>query len=406
MMKKLNRQIIVTVAALGGVVLACLLSLGEPHRSGVVPHGSGGTQSKGITVSTIKPEIGPYRAQVSGNGQIVPVQSLSLSAEVSGQVVALSPAFKSGTLLKKGEWLLKIDDTEYQKVVASAASAVASAEVTLLQQQLNQSQAQAEWQRSGLAGQPDSELVFYAPQVKSAKAALESAQKTLKKAQADLHKTTVRVPFNALVVAKSVTLGSYVQAGATLADIYGSDQVEVELALSSWQWDHLPESLPKNTRWPVTLFDTESTKQWQGYIDRYEQSINTTSRQRALVVRVDNPLSLDKPLFAGTFVKADIKGKTFANVMRIPLSAVTQNNDIWYVDAQNNLNHMPAQIRFRSDDDVYISPSPQIMDAEIVAQPLSSYLPGMRVKQATPSNGKPAAVLNPNTQGAQDEFIE
>ncbi len=391
MKKTIKMQLLVT-----GIAAACVLGVyATSTRSGDGPGlPPPPAKSKAYPkVTTIQPVTGSFTAKVKGYGQISPVQTLNLAAEVSGKVVELSPAFKSGERLRADDVLLRIDDHIYREAVASAESALATAEVTLLQQQLNRTQAKAEWKRSGLAGSPDSRLALYEPQVKAAQAAVEYARRTLKKAKADLNRTVVRIPFNALVISRSIELGSYVQPGSDLAVLYGTDQVELILPLSSKDWTNLHESPATGEKWVVELSDTESDSQWNGYVDRVAQHIDSNTRQRSLIVRVDNPLDQSPPLYPGTFIEAGIPGKTLKEVWQLPASAVTQNNQIWLIDEASMLTRVPADVRLRMVDKAYLTPDETLKHPLVVTLPLTSYLPGMKVKP-TLSEG-PAAPGEP-----------
>jgi len=236
------KKIIKVQIAATSVAAACLfgaISLGGNAEGGPGMPPAATVPKSYPKVSTVQPVSGTFEARITGYGEVTPVQRLNLAAEVSGKVVSVADAFKSGTQLKAGAVLLTIDDQPYREAVASAESALAAAEVTLLQQQLNRTQAKAEWQRSGLSGSPDSQLALYEPQVKAAQAAVDHARRTLQKARSDLKKTVVRAPFNALVVNRTAELGSYVQTGTELAALYGTDQVELTVPLSSTDWQNL-----------------------------------------------------------------------------------------------------------------------------------------------------------------------
>lgn len=349
-------------------------------------------------VTTVQPVIASYKSSITGYGEISPVQRLNLASEVSGKIIELSPAFKSGETLKAGDVLLRINDDEYREAVASAQSSLATAEVTLLQQQLNRTQAKAEWERSGLVGAPDSDLALYEPQVKAAQAAVEYARRLLEKAKADLNKTVIRVPFNALIITRSIELGSYVQAGTEVAVLYGTDQVEVIIPLATKDWHNLPELPAVKKDWLVTLSDTESDNQWLGYVDRVAQHIDSNTRQRALIVRVDNPLDQSPPIYPGTFIEADIPGNTMENVWQIPASAVSQNNEIWFVDNASTLTKAPANVQLRMADKAYLTPDQQMQQPVIVTSPLASYLPGMKVEATPLAGGLPALTQVNNPQ--------
>lgn len=380
MKKSFKAQLIVTGIAAIGVLAAYTSGIGSEGGNLAPPPADSGVYPQ---VSTFQPSAANYASSIKGYGEVLPVRNLSLAAEISGRIIEISPAFKSGERLNTGDVLIKIDDTAYREAVASAESNLAAAEVTLLQQQLNQSQARAEWQRSGLTGSPDSGLALYEPQVKAAEAAVLYAQRALEKARSDLRKTVIRAPFNALVVSRSAEVGGIVQSGSELARLYGTDQVEVTLAISTRDWRNLPPQPDTDKSWMVTLSDTESDFQWQGYVDRIEQHIETNTRQRSMIVRLDNPLDHSPPLYPGTFIEAAIPGITLQNVWQVPASSLTQNGEIWYIDSSNMLRKTPARLRLRMADSAYLEPDPEIQNPLLVKLPLASYLPGMVVTPMT-----------------------
>ena len=383
-----------TQAIATGVAAACMI--GAYATSAITEGGPGfpspPDESKVYPqVTTAQPKTGTFVSTIKGHGEISPVQHLNLAAGVSGEIVEISPTFKSGERLNVGDVLLRIDDAEYREAVASAKSELAAAEVTLLQEKINREQAKTAQKRSGISGSQDSKLVL----LRAAQAAVDFAQRSLERAQLDLAKTVVRAPFNALVISRSIELGSYVQTGSELGVLYGTDQVELILPLSTDAWGNLPE-LPSNKKdWKVALSDTESESQWNGYVDRVAQHIDSNTRQRALIVRVDDPLDQTPKLYPGTFIEADIPGKPLEGAWEIPALAVTQNNEIWFVDGEKKLAKAPAYIRLRMMDKVYLKPSTELENPLVVTHPLASYLPGMRVETTTSPDGLAAlSVVN------------
>ncbi len=395
MKKSVKTQLLVTAIAAACVLGAYATSINSAGESLPAPPPDAKSYPQ---VTIIEPAAGNFPSSIKGYGEVTPVQKLNLAAQVSGRVTELAALFKSGERLQAGDILLKVDDTEYREAVANAKSSLAAAEVTLLQQQLNRTQAKAEWQRSGLKGSPDSELALYEPQVKSARAAVEHARRSLEKARADLSKTIIRAPFNALIVSRAVELGGFIQPGTELAVLYGTDQVELTLPIPTKDWSHLPQPSDDKNTWPVSLSDTESDRQWQGYVDRVTQHIESNTRQRSLIVRLDNPLDQSPPLYPGTFIEASVPGSVLENVWQLPASAVTQNNEIWFVDTTNTLRKTPANIRLRRADKVYLEPDRTSDISRIITLPLASYLPGMKV-DPTPAGNQAALAYTPQSAG-------
>jgi len=107
---------------------------------------------------------------------------------------------------------MRVNEGNYQaQAVAQAKATVASANLALLEEQRQGTQALLELQRSGMEGQP----------------------------------------------------GSYVQSGSEIGTLYSTDSVEVTISLSEQQWSSLPSCKKLiNSRWPVTLTDISKTHQW------------------------------------------------------------------------------------------------------------------------------------------------
>ena len=338
---------------------------------------------------------GSYQAQVIGYGEAKSRYQLTLTSEVSGQVESLGQSFATGKQFKQGEAVIKINDIDYQQAFSSAQVAVADAKLALLEEQRQGQQARLEWTNSGISGEPDSPLVLREPQLIAAQATFKNAQSQLTKAQRDLDKTVITAPFSALVVSRDVQLGSYLQVGNTIATLYSTDRMEIEIPLSAHQWSSLPNiGGAVAEQWPVTLTNTTGDSQWVGYVERVEQHLDNSSRQRSLVVVVEQPLAQPTPLFPGTFVTAAVQGKALNDLWQLPASAISQNGDVWYIGAEGNLATFTAQQQFAQGALSYIKPMAGMDSANIIIRPLNSYVQGMRViaKLTNPSDMQLAGV--------------
>ncbi|MFA0410577.1 efflux RND transporter periplasmic adaptor subunit, partial [Vibrio splendidus] len=346
-------------------------------------------------VSVVLATLGDYQAEVVGYGEAKSRYELMFSTEVSGRVEAISSQFETGQVIGQGEVIANIDSTNYQQAVTQAKANVAQAQLDLLEEQRQGEQAKSEWQRSGLSGEPDSPLVLREPQLAQVTAALENAKHELVKAEQDLEKTTLVAPFDSLVVSRDVQPGSYAQTGAQIATLYSVDEVEVSVPLSESQWLSLPNSdnsQLKEQPWPVTLSSSDGQYQWQGYVERVEQHLQQDTRQRSLIVKVDNPLDQEKDLYPGTFVQATISGKQLNQLWELPASALSQQGDLWFVDDNGLLSKSNANVEFEKGGLIYIDPTKLSNSTElnsltesnrdsvqVVKRPLSSFKSGMVV---------------------------
>jgi RND family efflux transporter MFP subunit len=381
---------------------------GEPAQSGSKPPSQGvttsGTQAAAQSAdATEKParaiqtqvsipsvvvvhaESGSYQALVTGYGEAAAKYRVDFSAEVAGRITSVSSRLETGKVVKKGDELARIENVSYQQAVLQAKSNLAQEQQDFLEEERKGEQAKIEWKRSGLKGEPSSSLVLREPQLAVAKAELENAKFSVKKAESDLSKTVIRAPFDALVVDSLIQPGSYVTAGTTVATLYSIDKSEIDIPLSSNQWRNLPiisnsELSGKNAKnWPVDLVSSDGRAQWQGYVSRVEQHIDPSTRQRSLVVTVDRPLDGKVGLYPGTFVKALIPGETLDNTWELPASAISQDGELWYITSEGLLAKVAAKKLFEKSGSVYVAPIKGMSSADVVKRPLSSYVTGMRV---------------------------
>ncbi|GGI85607.1 efflux RND transporter periplasmic adaptor subunit [Shewanella gelidii] len=328
-----------------------------------------------------------YQAQVTGYGETKPRYELSYTSEISGRIAWLAESFESGRVVKKGELLARLDDTSYQQAVSQAKADVATARLELLEEEREGEQARSEWQRSGLSGEPSSPLVLRKPQLASAVAALENAQKTLEKAQRDLNFTHIQAPFDGVIVSRQVQLGSFINVGGEVAMLYSVDRIEIEIPLSEKQWANLPQANVSETSnrksWTATIATTGSEtnkgQQWSAYVERVHQYVTQDTRQRSLVLVVENPLALDKPLYPGTFVEATIEGVAIDELWELPSSARSQQGEIWTVDTKGLLQKSTANTLFERQNKIYVRPTNEDLVVQVVKRPLSNFKAGMKV---------------------------
>ena len=373
------------VLVLSLTVLVGVLFFNQHVLQGQTDHMPQPTQKEPLLpdVEVMVAEEGQYAMKVRGFGDSKMHFTLSLTSQDSGQVVAISENLEAGCRVKKGAVLVQIDDTDYLAAVADAKSELATARLALLEEEREASQAQTEWKASGFTGQPDSALVLHKPYLVAAQATVEKAETALASADKNLALTQITAPFDAIVGARIVVPGSYLQEGTEVATLYSTDLIEIAVPLPVRDWSNLPDiDTLINGRWPVEITGVENGQTWQGRVLRAQQHINETSRQRILYIAVDAPLDLGKPLLPGTFVGVEIEGNTLDNVWKLKSSSLSQKGEIWFLSDTNSLGKFSSEPLFSDDGFIYIKVPQRFKDTntQVVVHPLSSYLPGMKVQ--------------------------
>lgn len=333
-----------------------------------------------VTVITVTPDR--YQSRLSAFGSTQPHYQITLAAQVSGQVEQLSSQFETGFRLKKGEEILRLENSDYRAAVAAAKQQLAEARLLYLEEERQGLQAQVEWLASGLDGKPDSDLVLRVPQLASAQASVSNAEAFLTSAEKDLRQSVIRSPFDALVISRDVSPGSYLQTGTQVAALYSTDWVEVKVSLSDREWQSLPElNRLISNEWPVDLQAVEGEANWQGKVLRVEQHLDGTTRQRSLIIGVEQPLDQQPMLYPGIFVEVSLGGRQMDNLWRVPITSLSQRGEIWYVTADRNLRKFATAPVFSDEQFIYIEPPASFISSpqQVLLQPISSYVEGMAV---------------------------
>lgn len=339
-------------------------------------------------VGVIQVKTGAHAVNVEAFGAAKSRYQMTLTAQVSGQVSELASAFESGRIVNKGDLLVTLEDSDYRAALASARNDLATAQVDLLEAEREADQAIAEWQGSGMTGEPDSPLVLHEPHVAQARAAVANAEAAVASAEKDLAQTRITAPFDALIVSRTVSMGSYLQAGNDVAELYSTDRVEISLPVSQLDWQKLPDigTLDRG-QWPVALVSVETGQQWRGYIQRTELHLDDTNRQQSVIAAVDRPLENANMLAPGTFLRAEIEGRELSDLWRLPSSSLSQRGEIWYV--KNGILAKFSADPVASDEQaIYVRPPDSLFNqsVNVLTHPLSTYIPGMAVNPVEASD--------------------
>lgn len=330
-----------------------------------------------VTVSTAS-----YASTVEAFGAAEPHFSLNLTAQVAGQVEQLSGQFEVGNHIKASDWLIKLENSNYEAMLATTNYNLSEAKLALLEEQRLGQQALLEWKASGLSGEPDSDLVLRQPQLEAATAAVTNAEKALQAAKKDLKQSIITSPFDAIITERFVAPGSYIQTGTEIASLNSTDRIEVAISLSSQDWQQLPsENMLTSGKWPVILSRVEDGQQWTAYVLRSQQHLQGETRQRDLIVALDAPFEQSPALFPGTFIKASIDGRMVDGLWKLPNTALSQRGEIWYLNPDNSLNKLQTTPLFARDEFIYIATPEHLATSpqRVLIHPLNSYLKGMQV---------------------------
>ena len=333
-----------------------------------------------VTIEKLEPQ--DYTVTLTSYGEVTPLESTQLSAQVTGEVISWSDGFVHGGIVRRGDILFTIEKDAYE-----AALLEAEANLSAAQAQLIQEQAQARVAEQEATLMPDtqvSELYLRKPQLLSANAAVKSAQARLKIAKRDLENCEITAPYDALVVSRELGVGEYVTAGTPAATLHNIEVAEVTFPIAGFDRHLLPQNL---AQLPVNVHvDGTNDEPVKGYIHRDSGMVEAATRQSSLVLRIDDPYGIngsEHNIKFGTYVNISFAGKTLNNVYRVPQELVT-NNSIWLMSDDNKLIPENVEVVHESGRHFIIRAD---LTGENIVLTLPEYpQPGMAVRLAGAGN--------------------
>lgn len=365
--------------------------------------------AQAMVVDVIPARVESLNFSVSSQGAVNPRTQTTLVAEVSGQIVSVSGNFIAGGFFREGEVLLQIDPSDYETALLAAQAALAARKAQLADQKARSEQAMKDWINLGRKGEP-SDLTLRKPQLAEAQAAVQAAEAELKRAERNLERTRIKVPYDGLVRSKSVDIGQFVSPGTPLGVTFAVDYAEIRLPLSSGDMAFL--DLPSATRLdrahrvPVKLTSEtrDDSRQWQGEIVRTEGVVDDRSRVVYAVAEVIDPygvlgLSKQDELRMGTFVRASIQGLRADEVVVLPRSVLQNGNTVLVANASDRLEIRQVEVVRAEPRYIYISGGLEGGE-RVVTTSLDAPIPGTLLS-VIGDTAMPAATPDSATAGAE-----
>ncbi len=339
-------------------------------------------------------EFGPQTTTVSIMGTVKPKREVALKPQVSGEIVKISDKLIPGGRFARDEELLTIDPSDYQLAAKQLASEVARVEADLQMELGRQRVAQKEYELLGeTVSSEEQALILRAPQLESSRAVLEGTRARLEQAQLNLGRTTVKAPFNAMVMSREINLGTRVSSSTPLATLVGIDSywIEAPIPTSQLKWISTGQQ-GDATGSPVRIYDTAAWGQdsyRSGQLVSLTAMVEENGRMAKLLAEVPDPLALQSSsakrpkLLLGSYVRVEIIGKTLPHAAEVKRDLIHDGDRLWIMDDQGHLDIRPIEIAFRGQDHVLVTSG--ISDGErLITTNLPSPVQGMtlRLKEA------------------------
>jgi RND family efflux transporter MFP subunit len=335
-----------------------------------------------LTIRTDALASGP-----SITGSVQPERNADLRAEVSTVVMRL--AKDNGDLVKRGDLLLRLDDTAIRDSLASAEAAQRAASQAFEQAE-RQFQRMTTLRGSGMASAQqleDAEI-----RRNNAQSDLEAAKSRAVTARQQLARTEIRAPFDGVVSDRKVSAGDTVQIGKELVKVIDPTSMRFEGLVSADQIGNVKAG--QNVSFRINGYGEQ---EFTGKVRRVNPSANATTRQVEVLVDFTGK---NQPKLAGLYAEGRVETDS-ASALTIPATALIKDGDkasAWRVkdNAVQKISVEVAERDPRSGN--YVLKSGLASGDLLLRQPPTTLKDGQKVEMAASAPAAPtkAAV---NTTG-------
>lgn len=404
-------RLVVAVGILAGAVVFSLsLIASRPEMPQRQP------RERSFTVEVVKPEFGAFSPTVNSFGQIIAARSIDVRAQVSGEAVEVSPNLEVGGSVEKGELLVRIDSFSYDGAVRDAEAALADArlQLTAAQEQLeiekvNRDAAESELelarrdleraqslsdsgtitnktledrallvaQREQAIAQRESAIRVQQATIERQTTAISRAEWARDQASRSLSNTEILAPFDGVVTSQSAAQGRIISSGEVVAQMYDRDALEARFTLSDQQYGLLVNAgligRPVTAIWDI---DPQPLIV-KGSIVRAGAEVDAALGGVEVYARLDG--DTDIALRPGTFVSIEVEGLAYENALRLPETAVYENDHLYIKGAENRMERIDIELLARDGQDVIVR-GDMAHDADVITTRVSQAGEGVLVK--------------------------
>lgn len=345
---------------------------------------------EGTLVDVIQISARRHDVDLHAKGTVVPAQEVVLQAELGGRVIWQSPELVAGGRFNEGQPIVRIDPRDYQLAVESARSQVNQAKLELALEKRRGEVAKREWNAFGEmdVSEEQSALAQREPQLESTRLVLKAAQSALKKAQLGLTRTTLRAPFNAMVVSESVDTGQLISPQSSVARLVGTDEFHVQVSVPvsalrtvSARTDDRPGSEAK-----IVQHAGDETIERRGEVIRELPDLDPGGAMARLLVRIENPLGKkgDLPLLLGSFVDVAIEAEPIEDAIRLPRVALRNGRNVYVMNDQDTLEIRDVDIAWTEPDAVLVTGGLEANE-RVVTSRIPTPVPNMLLRTLAPT---------------------
>lgn len=295
-----------------------------------------------VEVRTARVERGSVEATVTNSkaGTVEARRRSRIASEMGGRVIEV--AHREGALVAKGAPLVRLSDVSQLAQLELAKQGVAISKTRVEDQCLRRDRARRELSRTqrlaekNVASEDRLDALQYAfdsarVACDGARAERAQAEAQLESAKVELAKTVIAAPFAGIVAEVNVEVGEWVTPSPPLltspsvVDLIDPKSIYISAPMDEVDSGEIRVGLPVK----LTV-DSRPGETFRGSISRvapYVVDLEAQNRTLEIEIELDDP-EIAMTLLPGTSADAEVILETRSSVLRVPTSALLQNQSV------------------------------------------------------------------------------
>jgi HlyD family secretion protein len=293
-------------------------------------------REKTVKVTVAKVGTTDLTSIISASGEVKPKKNVEISALVPGRIIKIG--VKEGDIVKAGDFLLKLDSTQYEALAEGNRASIRSFRAQLIQEEARFRKDKGAYERQKRLF--DEQLISFdqletaklqydvsAAQVRGIKSQIENAEASLKSTMDNLNKTTFVSPIDGMITSLRVEegemaiIGTMNNPGTVLLTIADLSVMEVEVEVDETDVFGVQLDQAANVRvdaYPDTVFKGKITEIGSSALQK-TTAATQESKDFKVVVTLDDPAHKLKP---GLSASADVITAEKKGVLAVPISSL------------------------------------------------------------------------------------
>jgi len=309
---------------------------------------------------------------IEASGQLNAKNTLDLYSEVTGVLRPSGKEFRTGTIYRKGEVMIRVDDTEVKANLLSQRSEFMNLITSILPDiNIEFPQEFDKW-KNYLSSFEIEEGIKTLPATATDKEKYFISGKriftqyyAIKNLEARYAKYVLRAPFNGIVTQANINPGGLVRSGQKIGVFSNMDLFELEISVKAKEAGHLRIG---NL---VEIFSHEHNKLSEGKIVRINEAIDLNTQTVAVFIHTSG-----KELRAGMYLDVEVQTHPIENSSLISRNILHNNTFVYLVEDSALVEFKIHAVKFNNKTVLVDNLSD---GSKLVSRSLSGAYPGMNV---------------------------